>query len=199
MVAQEEALDSMIDSDDWSNHLSAQIPPPSHLERILGINALAGTEDARALLHAIISDIEGGDDVAPWVQAVQVARELPALEDAIAWFMIDCFCEIMFRPLIQSDALLSAISAEMEALERAHGLGEDEAFLLDEAPPEYRALSTRWDHRADALQSSMLRTYSEDAMALLLLRDRVRYDEMVEEGRLAIVTLRDEGEGGRNG
>ena len=74
-----------------------------------------------------------------------------------------------------------------------------DAFLLHEAPPQYRALSTRWDARADALQASMLRTYSEDAMALLLLRDRVRYDELVEEGRRDIVPIRDEGEGGRNG
>ncbi len=68
------------------------------------------------------------------------------------------------------------ISSEMQRIERAHGLTEDEYWTLDEAPPDWRALSEEWDRRDDAIQIATLRALGHDDIADLLAKDRREFE-----------------------
>lgn len=64
----------------------------------------------------------------------------------------------------------------MERVKRAHGLDEDEDWLLTDAPAEWQALNAAWDRRDEAIRVATLRTLGHDDLADFLERDPDEFD-----------------------
>lgn len=83
----------------------------------------------------------------------------------------------------EDDPRLEAISCEMEQIEEAHGLTEDEYWPIGEGPEDHRALDARWNEAADAIIAETFRAQGEGAMADLFEGDRAEFDRRFEVGR----------------
>jgi hypothetical protein len=90
------------------------------------------------------------------------------------------------------DPTLHAIGAEMKAIERREGLGEEEAYRIGEAPADWRKLNQRWDYRFDALQADLLRQCDELTMAVDLLRRPDDYQERSNQGWRLLMAIAEE-------
>jgi len=162
------------------------------LDIVLDIADLAGTEEARRLAGAVRDHLRDGADVAPWVRAVQLARDVGALGDDAAFYLIDVFTEEAAGDLIDADALLPVVSAMMEAAEAREGLGPDESFFVGEGPEDWDALNRLWERRFDTLRAALFVRVGEAGMALLLRRDPEHYMERSRRGWRAILALTEE-------
>jgi hypothetical protein len=81
---------------------------------------------------------------------------------------------------------IEALSKEMEGVEQAAGLSKDQYWMINDAPPEYITLSTRYDASLDARFAEMLDQFGLTELAVLWRTDRAEYDRRRENGRRAI-------------
>jgi hypothetical protein len=84
------------------------------------------------------------------------------------------------------DGDMQPIAAAMEAVERAHGLEEDECFSLDSAPPDWLRLNRDYEAALDSKLEDLLREFDLPDLLELHRRDRERIDQLREAGRLAV-------------
>jgi hypothetical protein len=103
------------------------------------------------------------------VRHTQTMRDVGALSDDEAHYLIGFFTESFTFRFSDTDAELLDLHAQMRAVEARYGLPEEEGgFLLSEAPPEWLALSQAWDRRLDHLWAALLRDLGEPEMASIL-------------------------------
>ena len=81
---------------------------------------------------------------------------------------------------------VEAISREMQEIERAADLKDNEFWLLADAPPEYQALADRYSAALDARFAEMLDKFGLPDLAQLWRTNRQEYDRQRESARLAI-------------
>ena len=155
---------------------------PTPLDLILSIAQNANTEYARDIFGSIRKLLDTGAAVEPWTSAVQLARDLGAVGPTESYYLIDLMIEAAIGALTGSDEVLIDLSAQMEAVERAHGLEEDEDFHLDDAPPEWTELNRRWDRRFQDLHVDLLRRIGEPGMANAFVLRPDDHAEKVHEG-----------------
>jgi len=105
------------------------------------------------------------------VSAVQLARDLGALDADAAFYLLDVFTEEALGVFLDADAELEALSEEMEAAEARDGLGPDDAFVVGSGPSDWEALNRAWERRFDVLRAALLVRLHEPGMAILLRRD----------------------------
>jgi hypothetical protein len=130
--------------------------------------------------------------VAPWVRGIQLARDLALLDADAAYYLVDVLTEAAVGRGFDDDPTLHAIGAEMLAIERREGLGEDEAYRIGEAPADWRKLNERWEHRFDVLQADLLRQCDELTMAVELLKQPEDYRERSNQGWRLLMAIGDE-------
>jgi hypothetical protein len=70
---------------------------------------------------------------------------------AVAHFLIFMLVESTTTALIDVDPRLGAITADLERIEREHGLEEGEYWHANEVPPEWQALNREWEAAAEAI------------------------------------------------
>lgn len=87
--------------------------------------------------------------------------------------------------LSQSNERLNEISAEMERIERAHGLAKDEYWPIDEAPEEYRQLNRLWEEVSASQRQKAFDELEGREAAAILRRDPNEFDRLRERGRRA--------------
>ena len=111
-------------------------------------------------------------------QAIRDSGCLPAEASfyLVSW-QIDAMAsedaEIRFRPLEE----------RMEAIERAHGLDEEDFWLPGEGPKEYEILRLEQHDAWDEVIASKLEACGEPAMARLFRKNREEFDRQSEIGR----------------
>jgi ArsR family transcriptional regulator, arsenate/arsenite/antimonite-responsive transcriptional repressor len=103
--------------------------PSSPLDRLLEVADAANSLRGRDLLGDIRCEINDGAEVAPWVRGIQLARDLALLDADAAYYLVDVLTEAAVGRGFDDDPTLHAIGAEMQAIERREGLGEDEVYL----------------------------------------------------------------------
>jgi hypothetical protein len=147
----------------------------------------AGTEVGREV-HAIISDLVAHDHefAREMMRLVQAMRDTGALEQNEAWHLLYWTLERMSDQWTQTDAELVRLTAAMVAIERSHGLSDDEDFHLDDAPPDWLALSNQWDRRLNAIWAGEFMTLGESEMARLVITDELHEDPRLADGRASL-------------
>lgn len=147
----------------------------------------AGTEVGREV-HAIISDLVAHDHelAREMMRLIQAMRDTGALEQNEAWHLLYWMLEQMSDQWTETDAELLRLTAGMEAIERSHGLADDEYFHLDDAPADFLALSNAWDRRLNAIWAGELTRLGESEMARLVLTDELHEDPRLADGRASL-------------
>ena len=80
---------------------------------------------------------------------------------------------------------LGPLSNAMREIEKAHGLNEDESWLVGDAPAEHQKLNTRYSNVLDQKQVEVFREFEEYHVADLFLNSPDQFDVMREAGRVA--------------
>ncbi len=167
-------------------------PRPTPLDDVLGIAEWAGTEEARAILADIRADLDAGEDFTQWTSAIQLARDLGAIKAEQAYALLDTITETAISPLIETDATLLALSAQMDAIKLADGLEEDEDYYVTEAPPEWQRINRLWECRLNCMRAEMFRSIGEPGMAAGITVNPQAFNERTASGRRELFELRDE-------
>ena len=81
---------------------------------------------------------------------------------------------------------LDPIREEIDAIERRHGLNEDEDWPREEGPEEYRCLIDKYDAILDKKLLAALREFGLDDLAHLKEQDPEEFDRLRERGRRSV-------------
>ena len=146
-------------------------PAVDPFEVVLDIAAAAGTEEAGPLVSAVREHVAAGGDVASWVGAVQLAREVGALDPDAAFYLLDLLTEEALGDFLDTDFELIVLGEELEASEAREELGADDAFVVGAGPSNWEALNRAWERRFDLLRAALLVRLREPGMGILLRRD----------------------------
>ena len=150
----------------------------------------AGSSYARALVKEAFDEVRDTGDAAPWIAAVVAARDAGTLPRDIAWFFIYKFGECAMIRVVETDPALKALSARIEAIERAGGLGEDDHWHLWEGPPEWLEANREWDALVAARLAELLRDAGEPELTGAIITGD--HDEATfESGRRKLFGERD--------
>lgn len=165
---------------------------PTPLDIILTIADAAHVTSARHLVQELRSDLLDGDDPMPWCHAVLVARDAGALAPAPACYLLDIITEGAMTSITATDATLVALADQMEAIERADGLTEDECYALEEAPAEWSAVNRRWESRFVQLQAALLERAGAPEVARLCRLRPEEYQARSQAGWRALLRMPEE-------
>jgi hypothetical protein len=152
-----------------------QAPPPFDANELLALLAeVRGTPQALDVWHALTEPLWNGGT---WRDADPLLRMIQAMGDAGIFspderlFLFSSVGDAVMPSRASEDPRFAEVNRAMERLKREHGLGADEAWLLDEAPEEYRALNTEWCRIADEQLAAWWLSLGEREMAWLQVHD----------------------------
>jgi hypothetical protein len=139
------------------------------------------------MMQRIRAGIESAPDtVTAWIRAARVlADRLIIGEDAFHYFA-NIFAESVMIEASGTDAELVRLYAEIEAIERANGLAEDESYDANDAPEDWLALNAKWEARFDTILADAIRASGFADVADLLLLRRAEFDARCERGHSEI-------------
>ena len=141
-------------------------PPLDPATFVRRIAAKAGTDYGIALAQDAFETVIESGDPEPWMREVQRARDAGLLGEEIAWFLLYRFVDAAMFMVVDSDPDLAALGARVEEIERAHGLGEDEAFFVGQGPPEWEEATEAWTVVYDQRFAEVFRRVGEEEMAM---------------------------------
>ena len=116
------------------------------------------------------------------VAAAQFLRGDGAIDAEVAFALIATFVDEAHHALAEADSEFKAVDARIDAIERAHGLGEDEFWHVWEGPPEWTAANAEWDRLFAAVPVKFLTRHGEPEMAQLLGTNEVEFRRREDEG-----------------
>lgn len=159
--------------------------------------------EERALAHSLLPDIVAAQKLARRDHSVERWKD-PASARATVEFAVALY--LARRMSLQEytfmvahaaegvhDARLAAgeypeiqeLSDAMRALEAAHGLKPDEYWPKSDAPPEFRALSAKWDAAAHRRLAETLVELEGQTVSEVFARDPAEFERLRERGRRA--------------
>lgn len=123
------------------------------------------------MMSCILKELEETPEPGPWIAAARgLAAEGLLADDAVHYF-VERFLECITGHSAGHDAEMLRLYAEIDKVKRAHGLGDDEDWLVHEAPPEWQALNAAWDERDREIRVSTLRALGHEEIADMLEHD----------------------------
>jgi hypothetical protein len=114
------------------------------------------------VLHAV-EDFPG--IAAEIVRAVQARREAGTLALDEAERIIEGIVEHEAFRVAEPGAVIKSLTARIHAIEREHGLTDNEAWLRHDGPPEWRMLNRAWEAYVDATMIRILESLDEHELA----------------------------------
>ena len=163
---------------------TADSDAPSPAEALAALVELAGTDEARSLFAAIRLSIE--QDAAmgvEWVKGAQVLHDLGQLDDDEFTYLVMIFTEEMVGTRVFTDPTLTDLMARIEAIEREHGLSEDETWSVGTGSTDWESLQQAWDNEFDRQWAELLRELGEPEIASQMAVGRDLLDAREERGR----------------
>jgi hypothetical protein len=149
-------------------------------------------EDRRWRMFARIrEDLDATQDVGPWLGGLATLRDRLLVSDDETYFLAETFAEAAVFGM-QRDPELDRIADAMKAIEAANGLRDDESYLVDEGPEDWRELNGAWDQRADEIMTESMRKAGLGDVATVFVENRAKFDERAAEGRHRILPPADD-------
>jgi hypothetical protein len=166
-------------------------PPPttdrrSPEERLEALIRETHQDRADRMMSRILDDLDANPEPAPWVAGARTLSERLVISEDAFYYLAELFVDCLLPTAAASDAELVRIHTEMQTIERAHGLREDDHWHDDEAPDEWRALDDEWGRRADDIVDAYLREHGNRDVADLRAKKRAEFDQRVEKGRVDV-------------
>jgi len=150
------------------------------------------------MLARIRDDLDARPDAGAWIAAARTLSERLIISENAFYYFAELFTECLVLAASESDPELRRLRDEMEDIERAHGLRDDEYWHLDDAPDDWRVLNEAWDSRADAVVASHWRELGNADLADLLERSRSEFDRRTGQGRIDLWGEDDDADEGPN-
>jgi hypothetical protein len=141
---------------------------------------------ADRMMARILDDLDANPEPAPWVSGARTLSERLVISEDAFYYLAELFVDCLLPSAAVSDPELTRLQAEMEVIERAHGLRENDHWHDDEAPDDWRALDDEWGHRADEIVQTYLREHGHGDVAGLRAQKRAEFDLRVEKGRIDV-------------
>lgn len=114
--------------------------------------------------------------------AMYIARKISLQELVfLVSYEVDAFHWEMIRR--KKFPELEEISTRMSAVEKAHGLLEDQYWKIRDAPTEYQNLTKQWDLAGDQRFLETLIQFGANEVAFVFREDRGRFRSLQERGR----------------
>lgn len=120
--------------------------------------------------------------IAPWITAARTLADRLIIGFEAYQYLAYAFAECRLYDASQTDAELVRLAADIGAVERSHGLREDESFHADDAPEDWSALNSAWEKRADDIIAESLREGGAGEVAQAMIADRAAFDRTMDAG-----------------
>jgi hypothetical protein len=156
-------------------------PPEDRLEALC---REPNPERSLRTLSRIRADLDAAPDPGPWIAGARTLSERLIISDNAFHYFAELFTECVVLSASLSDPDLCRLRDEMETIERAHGLREDEYWDLEDSPAEWRDLNEAWDRRADEIVVSCLRQLGHADLADLRAQNPREFDRRSTQGEI---------------
>ena len=137
------------------------------------------------MMARILYDLDANPEPAPWVAGARTLSERLVISEDAFYYLAELFTDCLLPSAAASDPELVRLQAEMEVIQRAHGLRESD-YWRGEAPDDWRALDDDWGRRADEIVQAYLRDHGNGDIADLRAHNRAEFDSRVEKGRVDV-------------
>ncbi|HXQ77672.1 MAG TPA: hypothetical protein VN797_05670 [Gemmatimonadaceae bacterium] len=151
-------------------------PPTKPLDPKIFVQRLIialGTDRARELVRHAFEIVRATGQPNRWIFEVKRARDRGAIPPALGRWLIFKLAESATIALTITHPVLSELRDRIEDIERAHGLGEDDSWHVDDGPAEWRALNREWEAVFDELLIDILLRNGEVEIAEAYAEDDV--------------------------
>lgn len=140
--------------------------------------------DTHERLQELIAPLveRGEDEVRRAIGCLRELRALGVITPAQAFFLIANVTEQAMLARVEEDPVFLRIEGRLRAIEREHGLREDEWWRIGEGPPEWDALNEEWERHFDQQWSELLRSCGEPTMAELRATNAAAFSRGVDHG-----------------
>jgi hypothetical protein len=149
-------------------------------ERLEALVNESSVDAARAMIGEIRIDARA--DFSGWLSAARTLEARGVMSLSAVCYLAEILLEDTGFDPVESDAELCRLTQELEAMERADGLGTDEFWVKGEEPPEWIACNAAWEARMEVLIVECLRGAGQNDLAELRERDVEGFQEMVSVG-----------------
>jgi hypothetical protein len=153
-------------------------------ERLEAMIREPNRERALRTFDRILNDLDADPEPGPWLDAARTLRDRLIISENAYCYLGEKLTECVVARSTEIDAELKRIGEAIEAVEEAHGLRDDEYWLVDDGPDEWRELNDAWNRRADALVIARLRELHHDELADLRAERPPEFEQRAEHGRV---------------
>jgi hypothetical protein len=119
------------------------------------------------------------------LRAVQQIRKAGGLPPDAVFYLVVMAVEGLAQERIDvsmSDGELKELGDRLDAIERAHGLEEDDEWEPGAAPPEWEALNAEWERVDDRITYDTYLTYDEREAGDLYMHNRPEFKRRADSG-----------------
>ena len=138
------------------------------------------------MLIRIRQDLDARPEPGPWIVAARTLSDRLIISFDAFYSFAELFTECLLLEASGADREMVRLESEMAAVERAHGLRDDEYWRLDEAPETWRALSDAWDRRAHEIVAAALRAFGQSDVADDFERRPEEFERRSRKGRVDV-------------
>jgi len=135
------------------------------------------------IIARIRTDLDDDPNPAPWLDSARTLWDRLIISEDTLQYLAEVFTECLVYRGSAEDPELVRLEEEMTAIERAHGLREDEYWHEEDAPADWVALEAEWNRRADEIVNSYLREAGHAALAEGRQKGRAELERRLEKGR----------------
>lgn len=136
------------------------------LEVLGSIVSARGTDDASEIFDDVMQLFyRPGTDVVPWLRAARILGDTGAAAADEVTFLIFRLSEGAAGGQSEDDPEMARLMREIDEIRRAHGLAEDEDWLLGEGPEEWETLNHEWEQALDRRWHALLTVAGEHEIA----------------------------------
>lgn len=156
---------------------------------------MRGTSKALDVWRAIRDPMWNGmswREVEPVMRMIQALGDAGVFSDEERFFLLASIGDAVLPTRAREDPRFDEVERAMEDVRTAHGLTDDEEWLLDESPAEYQALAQEWDRIADTQMAAWFASLGEREMAWLRLHNASEFEALFEVGRVELSGEADE-------
>ncbi len=149
-----------------------------------------GTSKALDVWRAIRDPMWNGmswSEVEPLMRMIQALGDAGVFSDEERFFLLASVADAVMPTRAREDPRFDEVERAMEEVRTAHGLTDEEDWLLAESPAEYQALAQEWDRIADTQMAAWFASLGEREMAWLRLHNASEFETVFEEGRAELM------------
>jgi mutator protein MutT len=141
----------------------------SRPRRASGTRVLAEHLDGALAWDELLHAVEDSPGLAAEiVRAIQARRDAGTMAAGEAERLIEDVVEHEAFRVAEPGAVMKSLNTRIDAIEREHGLAEDEYWREDEGPPEWRMLNLAWAAYLDSTKIRILESLDEHALAAFI-------------------------------